>query len=317
MVDGGSTDDTLEILQQYQPTVTWISEPDNGQADALNKGFRLARGEIIGWLNADDTYEPGTIQAAVAYLQAHPTVDLVYGNFNFIDEQERVIHSHTTPEFTLEKLLYAAIIPQAGMFFRRKIIDQVGGVNPDLHYILDWEFSLRVARRYNVARIAQTWGNFRIVRGTKSVQQPEQFWPEFISVLQRTFKEEPHRFKPWASDAQFMANLLAGLEFARANQQVQAQSYVDRAFTFERSAQRHPAVLASGLYQAAARPWHAAFKFHPEADQALNNLSCCLSGSLEKRQLLGYLHLRRALNSLRRGQGAEHDVAFYRWPVAH
>jgi hypothetical protein len=96
-----------------------------------------------------------------------------------------------------------------------------------------------------------------------------------------------------------MANLLAGLEFARADRVAQAQSYVDRAFQFNRDRKRHPAVLVSGLFKAATHPWHTAFRPHSQAEQTLDNLSRCLHGSLDKRRLLGYLHLYRALKSLR------------------
>ena len=85
IVDGGSTDETLEILQRYNSKpVTWVSEPDEGQADAINKGFRRAQGEIIGWLNADDTYQPGAIRSAVAYLQAHPEVEQARTNVGWV-----------------------------------------------------------------------------------------------------------------------------------------------------------------------------------------------------------------------------------------
>jgi glycosyltransferase involved in cell wall biosynthesis len=306
IVDGGSTDDTLEILKRYDHKLTWVSEPDEGQADALNKGFQRAQGEIIGWLNADDTYQPTAIQSAAQYLQAHPQVDLVYGNFNFINAEGEIIHSYTTPRFSLEKLLYEAIIPQTSMFFRRHIIDEVGGVNPQLHYVLDWEFTLRIARVYNVKRVEETWGNFRIVEGTKSVQKPEKFWPEIISVLQQTIQEEdPQRFKPWANDALFMAHLLAALEFARAAQLETARLYVERAFSLDPSPEKHPAILASGLFKTASYPWHNAFRLHPESQRALDNLSACLYDTPIKRRVLGYLCLYRALRLIRQGHWAK------------
>lgn len=307
IIDGQSTDGTLDILRRYEPAVTWLSEPDNGQADAINKGFRMAKGEIVGWLNADDTYQLGAIKSAVAFLLANPAIDLVYGNFNFVDEHGQVIATHTTPAFTLEKILYAAIIPQTSMFFRRRVLDGLGGVNPDLHYTMDWEFTLRVVRRYNVARVAQTWGNFRIVEGTKSAQQPEKFWPEIIPVLQQTIREEALTLNTWADDALFMAHLLAGLEFARVGQTDTAQIYVSRAFEIAPQPVHHPAVLASGLYRAAVYPWHNATRPHPLAQQALDNFSQCLTDTPKKQEILECLSLYRALKLFRQG----------RWQQAH
>jgi hypothetical protein len=301
IIDGGSTDNTLQILNRYQANVTWISEPDRAQGDALNKGFKLAKGDIIGWLNADDFYQPGAFTAAVDYLQNHPAVELVYGNFNLIDATGRVSHSHRTVPFSLEGLLHAAIIPQTSMFFRRGVLDDIGGVDESLHYVLDWEFTLRIALRRQVARVGEVWGNFRLVEGTKSVAQPEKFWPEAIQVLKKL--DQP--MMPGREDAQFMAHLLAGLEFARAGRLAQAKSYVDCAFEFSPVPRKHPAVLASGLHKTAAFPWHTAFATHPKAEQTLDNLSQCLNGSGEQGRILGFLHLLRALKSLRQGQWTE------------
>lgn len=301
VIDGQSTDGTPDILRQHQPAVVWLSEPDNGQADALNKGFRLAQGEIIGWLNADDTYQAGALDAAVDFLHRRPEIDLVYGNLNFIDEYGHIICTHASPSFSIEKLLYAAIIPQSSMFFRRHILDDLGGVNPALHYVLDWEFTFRVARRYNVAHVPQSWGNFRIVDGTKSVGQQARFWPEIIPVLQQTIADDAARFTRWGNDALFMAHLLAALEFARSDAVSSAQKYVSRAFELLPTPDRHPAVLASGLYRAAMFPWHSAFRRHPLAEQALDNLSQCLLGTTAQREILAFLNLRRACTVARQG----------------
>ncbi len=328
IIDGQSSDETLDILRAAKPPVEWISEPDQGQADALNKGFARATGQIIGWLNADDTYTPGAISAAVEFLQRHPQVDLVYGNFNFVDEQGQVIRPHPVAPYSLDKLLYAAIIPQASMFFRRRILDELGGVNPTLHYVLDWDFTFRIARRYNVANVPQTWGNFRIAPGTKSVQQPEQFWPEMIPILQQAVSEDAARFHRWGADALFMAHLLAGLEFARSNMLNPAQKYVGRAFEIMPVPSRHPAVLASGLYRTAMFPWHSAFRPHPLARQALDNLSQCLTDTPLKRDIEGYLNLCRGLRLVRQGKWTEthgyvtqagHLIgreSFYNWRTA-
>jgi hypothetical protein len=302
IIDGGSTDTTLDILRHY-PAVTWVSEPDNGQAEAINKGFRLARGQIIGWLNADDTYQPGAVAAAMRYLHTHPEVDLVYGNFNFIDGGGKIIHRQVTPAFSLDKLLFAAIIPQTSMFFRRHVLAEIEGVNPQLQYVMDWEFTLRIAQQYRVARVPETWGNFRIVEGTKSVEQPEKFWPEFISVLDRVVQQHPCKFK--AADvrkALFMTHLLAGLEFARVGKLKETEAYLNQAFTIAPQPPEHPAVLASGLYRAAVWPWHRAFEPHPQAGQAVENLRDCLGGSPVAEEIKAFLALRGALKLMRQGQ---------------
>lgn len=308
VIDGGSTDGTLEILRRYQPGVTWISEPDNGQANALNKGFAMARGDIVGWLNADDTYQPGALTAAAAYLQAHPTVDLVYGNFNLVDAAGHILHTHTTPPFSLAGLLQAAIIPQTSMFFRRVVIDDVGGVDEKLHYVLDWEFTLRIALTHQTVRIGEVWGNFRLAEGTKSVAQPEKFWPETARVLEKLDNAVD---QVELKDACFMAHLLAGLEFARVGAVELARTYMVKAFGLGRT--RHAAELASTLSQTAFRPWYSGFREHPQAETALDNLSGVLAKIPAARQVCLYLHLYRSLRYSRRAQW---PLAYKHWSIA-
>ncbi|GEM_PF-6108575 len=343
IIDGGSTDRTLDILARYGGDengyhLTWLSEPDKGQADALNKGFQRANGEIIGWLNADDTYQSTAIESAVNYLQEDLSVDLVYGGFNFIDAKGSILTTRNTPVFSLEKYFYGdAIIPQTSMFFRRHILDEIGGVDPHLHYVMDWEFTFRIARMYKVKPVAEIWGNFRIVEHTKSVGQPENFWPEIIHVLQKVIceiarlrgceAEEPNRLSPtlpspdsppfglvpdrvdkgegWTADALFMTHLLGSLEFARVGQLDLAQQYANQAFSRQPLPKNHAANLAVGLFRTACYPWHNAFCSHPLAQQTLDNLAICLheisithSGT-SQRQILGYLYLYRAIKLIK------------------
>ena len=304
IIDGGSTDETLDVIRRYEGTynLRWVSEPDEGQADALNKGFGLAKGEVLGWLNADDTYQPGAVRSAVAWLQSHPAVDLVYGGFNFINENREILYPHIPPRFSLEKLLYGDIIPQAAMFFRRRTIEEIGGVDPHLHYVMDWEFVLRIARNYQVQRVPAVWGNFRITGGTKSVEEPQHCWPEVIPVLQSVIEAEPVRLKPWADDALFVAHLLAALEFARVGQKEDARDYVRRAFAVGGHRRRHLASVVPVLIGGATRPWHSGFAVHPNAQKALDGFSTCLGETPEERRLLGYLSLSRGIEAGQRGE---------------
>jgi hypothetical protein len=299
IIDGGSTDQTVDILKRYDERLFWISEPDSGQADALNKGFRQARGEIIGWLNADDTYQPQAISGAVNYLQAHPAVSLVYGSFNFIDEQGNVAHTHYPPSFALEKLLYSDIIPNASMFFRRQIIPEIGGINPHLHYVLDWEFVLRIALRYQVAQVAAVWGNFRLTSGTKSVEKGDRFWPEIIPILEEITSTPDNRLQAYRADALFQAYLLGAVEFARTGQQKEVKTYLAQALTEKRPADAEAADYVFAIVETAARPWHQAFKEHPEAPQTIARFAACLDNSSVELALKAYLSLYQGLSQLK------------------
>jgi len=304
IIDGGSTDGTLDVIRRYEGmyNLRWVSEPDEGQADALNKGFRLARGEILGWLNADDTYQPEAVPSAVAWLQSHPAVDLVYGHSHYIDESGAVLYTNTTPPFSLERLLCSNIIPQTAMFFRRRIIEESGGVNPHLHYVMDWEFVLRIARHYQVQRVPAVWGNFRITCGTKSVEKPYLFWPESIQVLQDIIETDYDRLGRWADGALTRAHLLAALEYARCDQMPVAREHVRLAFTRKEHDRRYLAGLVPALIGMAIYPWHRGCELHPDAHRALDGLSDCLQETRQGKQLAGYLSLYLGGEALREGQ---------------
>jgi glycosyltransferase involved in cell wall biosynthesis len=191
IVDGGSTDGTLDVLRRYDRWVRWLSEKDNGQADALNKGFRMAGGEVVAWLNADDMYLPGAIRMAVSYLCTHPEVDLVHGDLECIDAEGRVIAYWQGQEFSFPEAVLSTQIYQTTAFFRRTLLEQVGPVRADLHYVLDWEFFLRLGQAAQSYKLDATLSRFRLSPDTKSVKYPERFWLEHLRVYDELFAQ-PH-----------------------------------------------------------------------------------------------------------------------------
>ena len=171
VMDGGSTDNTLEILKKYENRLVWKSEPDNGQSDAINKGFRMVTGEIIGWLNSDDTYEPGAFKTVVHFFTDHPDVDLLYGDCNIIDRHDKIIGIFEGGEFAYKKNLLNlnCTIPQPATFFRRNIFNDVGYLDTSFHFSMDFEYWLRIA--YNKKRmcyIPAKIANCRWYENTKS-----------------------------------------------------------------------------------------------------------------------------------------------------
>lgn len=171
VIDGGSTDDTLEILKKYDNWLVWKSEPDRGQSDAINKGFRMSTGKIIGWLNSDDTYKPGAVIAAVTYLSRHPEVDMVYGDINIIDENDNVIGIFEGIPVTFWKMLFTrrACIPQMSAFFRKEILSEVGLLDVNIQYAMDTDFFVRILRKKKVAYIPKLLANHRWHKKCKSM----------------------------------------------------------------------------------------------------------------------------------------------------
>ncbi|HSE96596.1 MAG TPA: glycosyltransferase, partial [Methylomirabilota bacterium] len=144
VIDGGSTDGSVDLLQQHGDRIRWTSEPDRGQSHALNKGFARARGEILAYLNADDVLAPGAVERAVTYLRDHPACDMVYGRAWFIDERDRLLEPYPTAPFSFERLMDDNCVCQPATFWRRRIAERVGGFDESLHIALDYQYWIRI-----------------------------------------------------------------------------------------------------------------------------------------------------------------------------
>jgi hypothetical protein len=147
VADGASTDGSPEILARYAGRLAWwVSEPDKGQADAINKGFRRARGEIVAWLNSDDVYFPGAVRRAVQAFQEHPGVGLVFGDALTVDPLGRPLNRLRFGDWGLDEWMRFRIICQPAVFLRRSLLEQAGWVDPAYHFLLDHQLWLRMAR---------------------------------------------------------------------------------------------------------------------------------------------------------------------------
>ncbi|MEW6085643.1 MAG: glycosyltransferase family 2 protein [Chloroflexota bacterium] len=198
IVDGGSTDGTVEIIKKYEgrgerasplqnrAISSWVSEPDKGQTDAINKGFARAQGDILAWINSDDTYEPGAVSAAVKFLQEHLEVGMVYGGCNFINESGRVIGKFNSAQTDLRLLRRGYVhIPQQAMFFRAELWRQVGPLDPSFYFAMDYDLWTRIAARSQIQYVPQTWANFRLHTSGKTIVADDRCWPEMIRVHYR------------------------------------------------------------------------------------------------------------------------------------
>ncbi|MBU0510398.1 MAG: glycosyltransferase, partial [Chloroflexi bacterium] len=141
IVDGGSTDGSVDIICKYADRLAWwVSEPDLGQTDAINKGFARATGEILAWLNSDDTYAPGAVAGAVAFLQTHPDVGLVYGDANYIDAAGQVIGKFNAQQTSYRRLRRGGVyIPQQAAFWRADLWRQIGPLDPSFYFAMDYD----------------------------------------------------------------------------------------------------------------------------------------------------------------------------------
>jgi len=188
VIDGGSTDGTLDILRKYSDSLTWISEPDKGQADAINKGWKMAKGEILAYLNADDTYMPWAVETAVKFLNDDPDVGMLYGECNIIDENGKVIGRFGAEDFELKKIICdRCIVPQPAAFLRRAVLDKVGYLNTSLYMAMDLELWIRISMRFKVKYVPHVLANFRLSPSAKTSSETPRFSRDRFAILDETF----------------------------------------------------------------------------------------------------------------------------------
>lgn len=170
VVDAGSTDGTLDVLRSFGDRVRWISEPDSGQAEGVDKGIRLTRGEIIGWLNADDMYAPGAARAAAEALRTHEWAPAVYGDGTFIDADGREIGPCTHVQaYSLERLINELdFIVQPATFFRRSAYEAAGGLDWGLRFCLDYDLMIKLGQQAPLLYMPRVQAFVRVYESTKT-----------------------------------------------------------------------------------------------------------------------------------------------------
>lgn len=187
IVDGGSTDGSLEIIQKFADRLAWwVSEPDQGQTDAINKGFARSKGEIFAWLNSDDTYLEGAVAEAAAYLMSNPEVAAVYGDANLIDEKGAVIGKFPARQTDYQQLMRGYVhIPQQATFFRGDLWKKVGPLDPSFFFAMDYDLWVRLSKEAPLVYHPRSWANFRLHGDAKSIESDDRCWPEMVRVHRR------------------------------------------------------------------------------------------------------------------------------------
>jgi glycosyltransferase involved in cell wall biosynthesis len=184
LVDGGSTDGSLEIIEKYRPRFAWwVSELDSGQAEAINKGFSRATGEIIAWLNSDDLYLPGAISQAVAALSSNPGLGFVYGDAITIDAAGNPLSQLKFEDYQLLDLIGFRIICQPAVFMRRRVLEKAGYLDASYHFLLDHQLWIRLARQAPFQHVPATWAAARHHPAAKNVAQAAGFGQEAFRIL--------------------------------------------------------------------------------------------------------------------------------------
>ena len=217
VVDGGSADGSIDIIRKYAGNLSWwVSEPDQGQGNAIRKGLARAGGKYIAWINSDDYYLPGAIEQAVAVLESNPGWGLVYGNVMAVNETGEKINLLEYQPYQLEDLMKFQIIGQPAVFMRREVYEQAGGISGSYHYLLDHHLWLRMAALAPMAYIPQTWAAARFHQAAKNTAMAANFASEAHQIAGWLEQEEPYKQvmaaisdKVWAGAYRFGARYLS------------------------------------------------------------------------------------------------------------
>ena len=248
IMDGGSTDGSVEIIRKYQPWLAyWVSEPDQGQADAINKGWQRSQGEIVTWINSDDTYCPGAVGTAAQYLAAHPEVDLIYGGCNCIGPNDEVLGVLQAWPFDLRRALTGRnLIPQSSAFYRRSALDQAGDLDVDLRYWMDYDLWVRMLQHgCTFEGVPMILSNCRLHDEAKTVADKLPMAYELKLVLDRLYESDrPAGVRKWRGRGYSTYHRLVGERYYRMGDMASARSEFIKAIRCKPLRLTTPIVLA-------------------------------------------------------------------------
>ncbi len=240
VMDGESSDGSVSIIQQFAPRLAgWVSEKDQGQADAINKGLRSAQGEVVAWLNSDDYYLPGAILRAIQAFEEHPQVGLVYGDVLSVDADGKPFNKQTFAPYTLPDLMSFQIISQPAVFMRRTVMQQAGLLDASYHCLLDHHLWLRMARLAPMLYIPETLAAARYHPQAKNVARPAEFGREAFRLVE-WMKSSAEFAKLFA---EYRSNILAGAERFDAFYLLDGGQYRQSLAAYGRAWQHNPAVV--------------------------------------------------------------------------
>lgn len=239
VADGGSTDETIDILKMYEGRLKWISEKDQGPEDAIAKGFRMATGEVFGWLASDDMYEPDAIQKIMSLFIQDPELAMVYGRCKYVGRNGTPIGECPTEPFNYEYLAVYNIIAQPSAFFRRSAYEAVGGISLELKQASDYDLWIRMTKNRKTAYIPELLSSYRLHYAGKTLgfHDPCVKFEEYIMLTRKYYDWVPAnrvypfclyrlRAKSWRITSYLvsaMALVYAVYEYLRLNKRIDSR----------------------------------------------------------------------------------------------
>jgi len=246
VIDGGSTDGSLEIIESYADQLEyWVSEPDRGQVNAINKGLRRATGEIVAWLNSDDLYLPGAVREAVEALRLHPDAGMVYGDGLLIDSENRLLDRHSYRTLTALDLLCFEVLLQPAAFMRRSALREAGFLSERYDLILDHELWVKISARHPLLHVPHFWAGERTYPQAKTMANAGDFGREAELMV------------AWAAGDSYLATVVgthrrmidASLHAFTGRRMIDARRYRDALRSFVRGFRARPTVVLRYWYK--------------------------------------------------------------------
>ncbi|MGA8809792.1 MAG: glycosyltransferase family 2 protein [Thermoanaerobaculia bacterium] len=192
VMDGASTDGTVEILERWRDRISFSSARDGGQTAAINAGIARARGEVLAYLNSDDVYYEGAVAAAIEAFERNPSADVVYGDAVHIDADDRIVGAYSTEEWSIDRLKLVCYLCQPAVFFRRRVIERFGPFDARLNYCMDYEYWLRLGMRgARFVHIPLRLAASRVHETTKTRSRPREAHTEINNMLRDTIGHVP------------------------------------------------------------------------------------------------------------------------------
>lgn len=254
VLDDGSTDDTEHLLHQYNGRLYWEKHSNIGQAKTLNKGWKISKGTILSYLSADDALEPHAVRVAVQHLLKHPETVLVYGDYQLMDWRGNTIRRVDAPDFDyLEMVANIVCQPGPGVFFRREAFNRVGGWNPSLRQVPDYEYWLRLGLQGPFLRIPQPLARFRVHEQSQSYAEPSvEKSEECVSVIREYFNRDdlPSEVRAVERQAYGSAHLIAARFHLRGGRYQQMIAHLREAWKWRARTVMSPrglALLGNGI----------------------------------------------------------------------